>query len=240
MTNTHHNYFFIANTKQQRLLFELTHFYLRSQKEIMNSADSGASLSTGELSICQENWASSLKSMAPFWIQNIIIIKNEIIIYTSHKNMYELASFLSLHTNALYKAVPDMTAIDYPENKERFEVLYNLLSTTFQHRIRIKTVIDEMTPVPSLTGIFNGVNWMERETWDMFGIYFYNHPDLRRILTDYGFEGFPLTKNFPLSGYMEVRYDDEQKRVVNEPLEMTQEFRSFDMVSPWVGKSNIE
>jgi len=176
----------------------------------------------------------------PFWIQNVIIIKNEVIVYTSPKHLYELTYFLCNHTNSLYKTVPDLTAIDYPENKERFEVVYNLLSVTYQHRIRIKTLIDETTPVPSLVPIFNGVNWMERETWDMFGIYFYNHPDLRRILTDYGFDGFPLTKNFPLSGYMEVRYDDEQKRVVNEPLEMSQEFRNFDMVSPWVSRSNLD
>lgn len=226
-----------ASTKKQRLLFELTHFYLRSQKKIVDVVQTKNSY---ESALSQENWATSLKSLVPFWIQNVIIIKNEIIVYTSPKHLYELTYFLCNHTNSLYKTVPDLTAIDYPENKERFEVVYNLLSVTYQHRIRIKTIINETTPVPSLVPIFNGVNWMERETWDMFGIYFYNHPDLRRILTDYGFDGFPLTKNFPLSGYMEVRYDDEQKRVVNEPLEMSQEFRNFDMVSPWVSRSNLD
>lgn len=186
-----------------------------------------------------ESWVNSLKSLAPFWIQNIVIIKNEVIIYTLPKHLYSLIYFLCYYTNSLYQTVPDMTAVDYPENNDRFEVVYNLTSVVYQHRVRVKTLVNETTPLPSLTPLFDGVNWMERETWDMFGIYFYNHPDLRRILTDYGFDGFPLTKNYPLSGYMEVRYDDEQKRVVNEPIEISQEFRNFDMVSPWVSKNNL-
>lgn len=162
------------------------------------------------------------------------------VVYTSHKHLYQVIYFLKNHTNSLYKTVADTTAIDYPEYQERFEVAYNLLSTSYNSRIRVKTIIDEITPIPSMTSIYQGLNWMERETWDMFGIYFYNHPDLRRILTDYGFDGFPLLKNYPLSGYLEVRYDDEQKRVINEPIEMSQEFRNFDLISPWVSRSNIE
>ena len=186
-----------------------------------------------------ESWVNSLKTLVPFWIQNILIVKDEIIIYTPSKHLYSLIYFLCHHTNSLYQTVLDMTAVDYPENNDRFEVVYMLTSTVYQHRIRVKTLVNETTPVSSLTPIFDGVNWMERETWDLFGIYFYNHPDLRRILTDYGFEGNPLKKDYPLSGYMEVRYDDEQKRVVNEPIEISQEFRNFDMVSPWVSKSNL-
>ena len=181
-----------------------------------------------------ENFRTSLKTLLPFWIQNFIIIKDETIIYTSSKDLLKLVNFLRYHTNTRFLTVSELTGIDYPENKKRFEVVYFFLSPFYHTRLRIKTLIDEVTPLPSLTGLFPGVGWMEREAWDMFGIYFYNHPDLRRILTDYGFDGFPLTKNYPLSGYTEVRYDDEQKRVVNESIEITQEYRNFDMVSPWV------
>ena len=190
--------------------------------------------------IYQETWSKSLKGLLPFWIQNLIIIRHEITLYTSFKHLYFLIHFSYHHTNTLYYTVSDITAIDYPEQTKRFEVVYNILSLFYNNRIHVKTLVDEITPLPSLTSIYNGLNWMERETWDMFGIYFYNHPDLRRILTDYGFDGFPLCKNYPLSGYTEVRYDDEQKRVINEPLEITQEFRNFDLISPWVTRSNIE
>ena len=181
----------------------------------------------------QETWLTSLKSMLPFWIQNIAIIKNEIVIYTSVKHLNGLIFFLNSHTNALFQTLSELTAVDYPDQKLRFEVIYNLLSTLYSTRIRVKTLIDEITPLPSLTNIYPGANWMERETWDMFGIYFYNHPDLRRILTDYGFEGFPFRKDFPQTGFVEVRYDDQKKYVLYEPLEITQEFRSFDFLSPW-------
>ncbi len=188
----------------------------------------------------QETWLTSLKSLFPFWIQNIIIVKNEIIIYTSVKHLNNLISFFYYHTNTLFKIIPEITAIDYPDQKLRFEVVYIMLSPIYSARIRIKTLVDEITPVPSITNIYPSANWMERETWDMFGIYFYNHPDLRRILTDYGFEGFPLLKNWPLSGYMEVRYCDVQKRVIYEPIEITQEYRNYDMLSPWITRSEIE
>ena len=123
--------------------------------------------------------------------------------------------------------------MDYPSRALRFEVVYHLLSIHHNSRIRIKTPLDEMTPLDSIVEIYNSANWWERETWDMFGIFFSNHPDLRRILTDYGFEGHPLRKDFPLSGFVEVRYDDSEKRVITEPIEMTQEFRYFDFSSPW-------
>lgn len=185
-------------------------------------------------------WLHSIQRMLPRWIHNIIILKNEIIIHTPAKYLYSLTFFLKNHTNSQYKIVSDLTAIDYPENTQRFDMVYILLSPFFNQRMRIKVIVDEMTPLPSLTSIYPGTEWMEREAWDMFGIYFYNHPDLRRILTDYGFDGFPLLKNFPLSGFLEVRYDDEQKRVVYEPIEITQEFRNFDMISPWVSRSFLK
>jgi len=127
----------------------------------------------------------------------------------------------------------DLCAVDYPERKARFEIVYNLISIRYNTRIRVKTSVDEVTPVDSVCDIFQAANWWEREVWDLFGVFFSNHPDLRRILTDYGFEGHPLRKDFPLSGYVEVRYDETQKRVVCEPVELSQEFRAFDFSSPW-------
>ncbi|HIE20639.1 MAG TPA: NADH-quinone oxidoreductase subunit C, partial [Rhodospirillales bacterium] len=125
--------------------------------------------------------------------------------------------------------------VDYPDRSPRFEVVYNLLSLAHNNRVRVKIRTDEETPVPSATGVFSAANWWEREVWDLYGIYFSEHPDLRRILTDYGFEGHPLRKDFPLTGYVELRYDDEQKRVVYEPVKLTQEYRDFDFLSPWEG-----
>lgn len=144
-------------------------------------------------------------------------------------------SFLRDDVNCRFKQLVDVCGVDYPEREPRFEVVYNLLSLTNNNRIRVKVQTDEDTPVPTVTGVFSAANWWEREAWDMYGIYFSDHPDLRRILTDYGFEGHPLRKDFPLTGYKEIRYDDELKRVVYEPVKLTQEFRSFDFLSPWEG-----
>lgn len=129
----------------------------------------------------------------------------------------------------------DLCGVDYPERERRFDVVYHLLSPTRNTRLRIKLAVDDMTPVPSITDIFPGAGWFEREAYDMYGILFSGHPDLRRLLTDYGFEGHPLRKDFPVSGYVEVRYDDQQKRVVYEPVKLAQEFRNFDFMSPWEG-----
>jgi NADH-quinone oxidoreductase subunit C len=133
----------------------------------------------------------------------------------------------------------DLCGVDYPDRVERFEVVYHLLSLKLNHRIRVKVATDEETPVPSITGLYSAAGWFEREAWDLFGIYFADNPDLRRLLTDYGFEGHPLRKDFPLTGYVEVRYDEDQKRVVYEPVKLKQEFRSFDFMSPWEGMSEI-
>jgi NADH-quinone oxidoreductase subunit C len=155
---------------------------------------------------------------------------------TVHRdNIIETLKFLRDDVNCQFKQVMDICGVDYPENEERFCVVYNLLSLPHNLRIRIKTWTSEDVPVPSATGLFSAANWWEREAWDLYGIYFTDHPDLRRILTDYGFEGHPLRKDFPLTGYVEIRYDDEQKRVVYEPVKLTQDFRSFDFQSPWEG-----
>lgn len=127
----------------------------------------------------------------------------------------------------------DISGADYPTRSQRFEVVYHLLSVQYNARIRVKTYADEVHPVPSATSVFRSADWYEREIWDMYGVFFIGHPDLRRILTDYGFEGHPLRKDFPLTGYTEVRYDEEKKRVVSEPLQLTQVFRNFEANSPW-------
>ena len=133
----------------------------------------------------------------------------------------------------------DICGVDYPERTERFDVVYHLLSMQLSHRIRVKTATDEETPVASICEIFPVANWFEREAFDMYGIVFSDHPDLRRILTDYGFNGYPLRKDFPLTGYVEVRWDEEEKRVVYEPVELVQEYRDFDFLSPWEGAKYV-
>lgn len=148
-------------------------------------------------------------------------------------------TFLRDDTNCLFKMLVDVCGVDYPEREERFEVVYHLLSLKHNQRIRVKVSTDEDTPVPSVVGVFSTANWFEREVWDLYGVFFSDHPDLRRILTDYGFEGHPQRKDFPLTGYVEVRYDDEQKRVVYEPVKLTQEFRRFDFLSPWEGAEYV-
>ena len=129
----------------------------------------------------------------------------------------------------------DVCGVDYPNREDRFEVVYNLLSLRHNQRVRVKVAVDEDTVVPSVVGIFPSASWFERECWDMFGIFFSGHPDMRRLLTDYGFDGHPFRKDFPLTGFVEVRYDDEERRVVYEPVKLTQAFRSFDFLSPWEG-----
>jgi NADH-quinone oxidoreductase subunit C len=139
-----------------------------------------------------------------------------------------------------FSCLTDITAVDYPSREQRFEVVYHFLSPRHVQRIRVKCSTDEESPVPSAIEIFAGANWYEREVYDMFGVVFSGHPDLRRLLTDYGFEGHPLRKDFPMTGYVEVRWDDEQKRVVYEPVRLTQEFRTFDFLSPWEGDNPYE
>jgi NADH-quinone oxidoreductase subunit C len=133
----------------------------------------------------------------------------------------------------------DICGVDYPAREKRFDVVYHLMSPKYVRRIRVKVQADESTPVPSVVDVFPAANWFEREAYDLYGILFSGHPDLRRLLTDYGFEGHPLRKDFPLTGFVEVRYDDEQKRVVYEPVRLNQEFRNFDFLSPWEGTDYV-
>ncbi|NJC42227.1 NADH-quinone oxidoreductase subunit C [Brevundimonas alba] len=134
-----------------------------------------------------------------------------------------------------FQQLVDLCGVDYPDREERFEVVYHLISLTRNARIRVKVTTDEHKPVPSVISVYPNADWFEREAFDMYGMLFSDHPDLRRLLTDYGFQGHPLRKDFPMTGYVEVRYDDEQKRVVYEPVKLTQEFRQFDFTSPWEG-----
>jgi NADH dehydrogenase (ubiquinone) Fe-S protein 3 len=154
--------------------------------------------------------------------------KDELTLYIPPSGVDPVITFLKHHTPAEFTQVSDITAVDYPTRNNRFEVVYNLLSIRHNARIRVKTYADESTPVPSITHLYDGANWYEREVYDLFGVFFVGHPDLRRIMTDYGFDGHPLRKDFPLTGYTEVRYDEEKKRIVVEPLELTQAFRNFE------------
>ena len=150
-------------------------------------------------------------------------------------DIVKVATFLRDDPACQFICIIDITAVDWPGREQRFDVVYHLLSPRLNQRIRIKVSTDEVTPVPSLIEVFRGADWFERETYDLYGVLFSGHPDMRRILTDYGFEGHPLRKDFPLTGFVEVRYDDEQKRVMYEPVRLSQEFRTFDFLSPWEG-----
>jgi len=163
----------------------------------------------------------------------------ELIVTVQAPSIVRVLSFLRDDSACLFKVLVDICGVDYPERERRFEVVYNLLSLRQNQRIRVKVVTDERTPVPSVVSVFSAAGWYERETWDLYGVMFSDNPDLRRIMTDYGFEGHPLRKDFPLTGHVEVRYDDEQKRVVYEPVQLTQDFRTFDFMSPWEGAHYI-
>ncbi len=164
---------------------------------------------------------------------------DELMVRARRDLIVKVLTFLRDDVNCRFQQLMDLCGVDYPEREKRFEVVYNLLSLTHNMRVRVKVETDEETPVPSVSGVFSSATWWEREAWDLFGIYFSEHPDLRRIMTDYGFDGHPLRKDFPLTGYVEVRYDDEQKRVVYEPVKLTQEFRTFDFLSPWEGVQGV-
>ncbi len=167
------------------------------------------------------------------------IVCDQLAIRIKREQVVKVLTFLRDDQNCLFKQLVDISGVDYPEEEERFEVVYNLLSLNHNQRVRVKLTTDESTPVPSVTSVYSSANWFEREAWDLYGVFFADHPDLRRILTDYGFEGHPLRKDFPLTGHVEVRYDSEQKRVVYEPVKLTQEFRSFDFMSPWEGMLHL-
>jgi NADH-quinone oxidoreductase subunit C len=155
------------------------------------------------------------------------------------EDLYSTILYLKTNDKCRFKQLIDITAVDYPEKEKRFKIVYLLLTHENNLRILININIDEKTPVPSITKIFPSANWMEREVFDMYGITFSDHPDLRRILTDYGFEGFPLRKDFPLTGHTEVRYSEDKKKVISEPVKLDQQYRDFDFESPWEGTKYI-
>ena len=159
----------------------------------------------------------------------------ELMLECAPDRLIGLLTFLRDDPKCLFKQLIDVCGVDWPEREKRFDVVYNLLSLKNNLRIRVKVATDESTPVPSAASVYSAAGWFERETYDLYGVWFADHPDLRRILTDYGFEGHPLRKDFPLTGFVELRWDDVQKRVVYEPVKLAQEFRRFDFLSPWEG-----
>jgi NADH-quinone oxidoreductase subunit C len=159
----------------------------------------------------------------------------ELTLYAVAHRIVEVVTHLRDDPGCRFTQLTDLAGADYPDREKRFDVVYQLLSFTKNRRVRVKIETDEATPVPSIVGVHPCADWFEREAFDMYGIFFENHPDLRRLLTDYGFQGYPLRKDFPMTGYVEVRYDEQQKRVVYEPVKLTQEFRQFDFLSPWEG-----
>lgn len=163
----------------------------------------------------------------------------ELTVRIAREAIFDVVSWLVDDPTLGFVNIVDVCGVDYPERENRFDVVYHLTSPSRNQRIRLKVETDEVTPVPSVTPILPGADWFEREAYDLYGILFVGHPDLRRILTDYGFDGHPLRKDFPLSGYVEVRYDDEMKRVVYEPVRLPQEFRDFDFLSPWEGTEYV-
>jgi NADH-quinone oxidoreductase subunit C len=147
----------------------------------------------------------------------------------------EVVKYLRDDPGCRFVSIIDVTAVDYPEREKRFDVVYHFLSPTLNARVRLRAEVGEMTPVPSIIDVFPGADWFEREAYDLYGVIFTGHPDMRRLLTDYGFDGHPLRKDFPTTGFVEVRYDDQEKRVLYEPVRLNQEFRKFDFLSPWEG-----
>lgn len=189
----------------------------------------------------------ALKDLADYIVEKLdgdaagySFAKDELIIHTDPKVLPHVLQFLRDNRECQFQILIDITAVDFPERAGRFEIVYNLLSIRQNNRARVKVSVSEEEMVPSAVGLFSTAGWFEREVWDMFGIPFSGNPDLRRILTDYGFEGHPLRKDFPLTGYVEVRYDAETRRVVYEPVSLPQDFRRFDFISPWEGITDVQ
>ena len=164
-----------------------------------------------------------------------VVAYNQLTVEVEARRIVDVVKFLRDDPGCRFVNITDITAVDYPAREKRFEVIYHFLSPTLNTRIRLKAQADESTQVPSIIEVFPGADWFEREAYDLYGVIFTGHPDMRRILTDYGFEGHPLRKDFPLTGFVEVRYDDQEKRVLYEPVRLNQEFRKFDFLSPWEG-----
>jgi NADH-quinone oxidoreductase subunit C len=171
----------------------------------------------------------------PGAITDIKLAFGELTLTAEAARIVDLLTFLRDDADCRFACFIDISGVDYPQRERRFDVVYHLLSPQLNRRVRVKVETDEATPVPSAIGVYPGANWFEREIYDLFGVLFDGHPDLRRLLTDYGFDGHPLRKDFPMTGFVEVRYDDEEKRVRYEPVQLNQEFRQFDFLSPWEG-----
>jgi len=167
------------------------------------------------------------------------VVRGELTLDAQANEIVHVVQFLRDDPDCDFKLLMDICGVDFPKREKRFDLVYHLLSLGNNHRIRVKVQTDEQATVPSIAGIHPAANWFEREAFDMYGITFADHPDLRRILTDYGFSGYPLRKDFPLTGFVELRYDDELKRVVYQPVQLVQEFRDFDFMSPWEGAKQI-
>lgn len=174
------------------------------------------------------------------WVKTFDVLADELVLWTTAVNLKQLLQYLRDDASYSFKLLIDITAVDYPERAERFDLVYSLLSLEKNERIRIKLTVADEQIAPSVTDIYSSAGWYEREVWDMYGIPFSGNTDLRRILTDYGFEGHPQRKDFPLTGYVELRYDDEQMRVVYEPVKLTQDFRRFDFMSPWEAMTDVQ
>ena len=173
-------------------------------------------------------------------IKRTEIKHNQIYLETDKKDLIDICLFLKTNKDTKFRQLIDITVVDYPEKNQRFEIVYLFLSHEYNQRIVLKYPVSENEVIPSLTNIFPSANWMEREVFDMYGVSFKDHPDLRRILTDYGFEGHPLRKDFPLTGHSEVRYSEDKKKVISEPVKLEQNFRNFDYQSPWEGTKYIK
>lgn len=174
-----------------------------------------------------------IKKVVPH-LSKIVVSENTLVLYLNDSNkIVTTLCFLRDHFNLKFTCLLDIWGVDYPDRTDRFEVNYLLLSVRYNIRVIVRVQVRDSVGIPSVESVFSSSGWLEREVWDMFGIIFYKNKDLRRILTDYGFEGFPLRKDFPLSGFVEVRYDDSEKRVLQEPLEVSQEYRAFNFKSPW-------
>ncbi len=173
-------------------------------------------------------------------VLGVKVAYGELTLSVDRNRIVDVLTHLRDDADCRFQQLVDLAGVDYPERPQRFDVVYHLLSLTKNRRIRVKVQTDEDTPVPSIISVYPAADWFEREAFDMYGIFFSGHPDLRRLLTDYGFHGYPLRKDFPMTGYVEVRYDDELKRVVYEPVKLNQEFRQFDFLSPWEGARHVK
>jgi NADH-quinone oxidoreductase subunit C len=186
-----------------------------------------------------DNLGQSIRTALPGAVTDHEVKHGELTITGEASQIVKIATFLRDDSACQFVSIIDVTAIDWPSRAQRFDVVYHFLSPRLNQRIRVKVMTDEETPVPSITSVFRGAEWFEREAFDLYGVLFTGHPDMRRILTDYGFDGHPLRKDFPLSGFVDVRWDDQEKRVRYDKVVLSQEFRTFDFLSPWEGTDYV-